>query len=45
MNRLTTIIISVCFSLPALADTTAIGGGKVHTVGPEGTIDNAIIVA
>jgi len=44
MNRLTTLVVSVCFSLPALADTTAIVGGKVHTVGPEGTIDNATII-
>jgi imidazolonepropionase-like amidohydrolase len=44
MNRLITLVISVCFSLSALADTTAIVGGKVHTVGPEGTIDNATII-
>jgi len=28
----------------AVAETTAIVGGKVHTVGPQGTIDNATIV-
>ena len=44
MNRLIALVISLCFSLPVLADTTAIVGGKVHTVGPEGTVDNATII-
>lgn len=44
MNRFVSLLIAVCFSLPAVADTTAIVGGKVHTVGPEGTIDNATII-
>jgi len=44
MNRLTTLIIAVSLSLPVLAETTAIVGGKVHTVGPQGIIENATIV-
>ena len=48
MNRLmiliNAVIIAVSLSLPVLAETTAIVGGKVHTVGPEGTIENATIV-
>lgn len=43
MNRLISLLIALCFTLPAVAETTAIVGGKVHTVGPEGTIDNATI--
>lgn len=44
MNRLILLFIALCFALPAVAETTAIVGGKVHTVGPEGTIDNATII-
>jgi len=44
MNRLISLLVALCFALPAFADTTAIVGGKVHTVGPEGTIDNATII-
>ena len=44
MNRLISLLIALCFTLPAAAETTAIVGGKVHTVGPEGTIDNATII-
>ncbi len=44
MNRLIATVITICFTLPALAETTAIVGGKVHTVGPEGTIENATII-
>ena len=34
----------LAFTLPAAADTTAIVGGKVHTVGPMGTIENATVL-
>lgn len=44
MNRLITTLIAVCLTLPAIAETTAIVGGKVHTVGPNGVIDNATII-
>jgi hypothetical protein len=44
MNRLISLLVALCFALPAIAGTTAIVGGKVHTVGPEGTIDNATII-
>jgi len=38
--------IAMFVGLPAmaLATTTAIVGGKVHTVGPQGTLDNATII-
>ena len=32
------------FAMAALADTTVISGGKIHTMGPAGTIDNGTIV-
>ena len=44
MNRLITLAIAICLTSPAVADTTAIVGGTVHTVGPQGTIENATIV-
>ena len=44
MNRLITIFALLTLSLTAAADTTAIVGGKVHTVGPQGTIENATII-
>jgi imidazolonepropionase-like amidohydrolase len=44
MNRLITLFAALCFTLPAVADTTAIVGGKVHTAGPQGTIENATII-
>jgi imidazolonepropionase-like amidohydrolase len=44
MSRLIPLLIALCFTLPAIADTTAIVGGKVHTVGPQGTIENATII-
>lgn len=49
MNRLIPLLIvqcfsALCYSLPAIAGTTAIVGGKVHTVGPQGTIENATII-
>ena len=33
-----------CLCSPVLAETTAIVAAKVHTVGPQGTLDNATIV-
>ncbi len=44
MNRLVAAFALLALALPAAADTTAIIGGKVHTVGPQGTIDNATII-
>jgi imidazolonepropionase-like amidohydrolase len=44
MNRLVVLLAATCFALPAIAETTAIVNGKVHTVGPEGTIENATII-
>ena len=44
MNRLITTFVVLAFSLPALAGTTAIVGGKVHTVGPQGTIENGTVL-
>ena len=44
MNRLITVLASLCMLSPAFADTTAIVGGKVHTVGPQGTLQNATIL-
>lgn len=44
MNRLITAIALLSLTFTAAADTTAIVGGTVHTVGPQGTIDNATII-
>ncbi len=49
MSRLVTTLalLALAFwalALPAAADTTAIVGGKVHTVGPMGTMDNATVL-
>jgi len=44
VNRLSLLLVALCFTFPAIAETTAIVGGKVHTVGPAGTIDNATII-
>ncbi len=44
MNRLITLIATLIIAAPALAETTAIVGGTIHTVGPQGTIENATIV-
>ncbi len=44
MIRLVSLLTALCFALPAIADTTAIVGGKVHTVGPNGTLDKATII-
>ena len=44
MSRLLTTLALLAFAVPAAADTTAIVGGKVHTVGPMGTIENATVL-
>lgn len=44
MIRLFSSFLVLSLSLPALAGTTAIVGATVHTVGPQGTIENATIV-
>lgn len=44
MNRLTISLLLFILSLPANAEITAIVGGKVHTVGPQGTVDDATII-
>jgi len=44
MNRLIIALLLLVLSFPAIAEITAIVGGKVHTVGPQGTLDDAIII-
>lgn len=44
MNRLIALIATLSIAVPVVADTTAIVGGTVHTVGPQGTIENATIL-
>lgn len=44
MKNILTGIILLGFSVTAFAETTAIVGATVHTVGPQGTIENATIV-
>ena len=44
MSRLILTLALLALALPAAAATTAIVGGKVHTVGPQGTIENATIL-
>lgn len=44
MNRFVALIAALVISGPAVADTMAIVGGTVHTVGPQGTIENATIL-
>ena len=44
MSRLILTLALLALALPAAAATTAIVGGKVHTVGPQGTIGNATIL-
>jgi imidazolonepropionase-like amidohydrolase len=44
MKRIITTFALLAFVLPAAAATTAIVGGKVHTVGPQGTIDNGTVL-
>lgn len=44
ITRLSTAILALCLSLSGHAEITAIVGGKVHTVGPKGTIEAATII-
>jgi len=44
MSRLIATLALLALTLPAAADTTAIVGGKVHTVGPMGTIENGTVL-
>ena len=44
MSRLISTFALLALALPATAGTIAITGGKVHTVGPQGTIENATIL-
>ncbi len=44
MKRLTLCIALLGMTMTAAAETTAIVGARVHTVGPQGTIDNATIL-
>jgi len=44
MNRLISTLALLVFALPAAASTTAIVGGKIHTVGPQGTIENGTVL-
>jgi len=44
MNRFITVIALFAVSLPASAGPTAIVNGKVHTVGPQGTIENGTVL-
>lgn len=45
--RVAALLLAVLFAVlavPALAQTTAVVGGTVHTVGPRGTIDDATVL-
>ncbi|MEJ2257918.1 MAG: amidohydrolase family protein [Woeseiaceae bacterium] len=44
MSRIITAFACAVFALPAFADTTAIVGGKVQTVGPQGTIESGTVL-
>ena len=44
MNRLIAVLFATLLAVPALAETTAIVGAKVHTVGPQGTIENGTVL-
>ena len=44
MKKLTFAVLLLVISMHAAAQTVAITGGKVHTVGPQGTIENATII-
>ena len=44
MNRFILSVLSLLLATTALAQTTAIVGAKVHTVGPKGTLDDATII-
>ena len=44
MSRLIATLLALGLSVSAGAQTTAIVGGKVHTVGPQGTIEEATVL-
>ena len=44
MSRFTMTLALLALALPASADTTAIVGARIHTVGPMGTIDNGTVL-
>ena len=44
MKQLVTALAIACLSVPAASETIAITGGKVHTVGPRGVLENATVV-
>jgi imidazolonepropionase-like amidohydrolase len=44
MRHLLTVIAALSLSIAANAQTTAIVGGKIHTVGPQGTIENGTVL-
>ena len=44
MSRLLGTLLALGLSVSAGAQTTAIVGGKIHTVGPQGTIDNGTVL-
>jgi imidazolonepropionase-like amidohydrolase len=44
VNRIIAVFALLIFPLQTWAGTTAITGGKIHTVGPQGTIDNGTIL-
>jgi imidazolonepropionase-like amidohydrolase len=44
MNRFAIALVLLAVAFSAAAETTAIVGAKVHTVGPQGTIENATII-
>ena len=44
MTRFTSFLLLLAASVCVQAETTAIVGGKVHTVGPQGTLDNATVL-
>ena len=44
MRKLILSLALVLFATPGMAATVAIVGGKVHTVGPQGTIDNGTVL-
>ena len=44
MSRLLATLLALGLSVSAGAQTTAIIGGKIHTVGPQGTIDSGTVL-
>ena len=44
MIRLILLVLSLLLATTAFSQTTAIVGGKVHTVGPKGTLNDATII-